>query len=86
MVPLVPLQELMESVDVSKIIHYKGSLTTPPCTEGVNWIINPIPFHISEEQMEVINHHWKNDISFANGNGNNRHVYPLNDRVIYYNI
>ncbi|CDW75260.1 UNKNOWN [Stylonychia lemnae] len=85
-VALIPLQEQIEAVDVSKIIHYKGSLTTPPCTEGVNWIISPKPFHISEEQMEIINHHWKSDKTFANGNGNNRQVQALNDRVIYYHI
>jgi carbonic anhydrase len=32
--------------------HYMGSLTTPPCTEGVNWNILTTPITASEEQIE----------------------------------
>ena len=31
---------------------YSGSLTTPPCTEGVQWIILKEPMHIAEEDVK----------------------------------
>ncbi len=34
--------------------HYKGSLTTPPCTEGVNWFIFKEPITVSEAQVKEL--------------------------------
>lgn len=31
--------------------HYKGSLTTPPCSEGVRWFILPDAIEVSAEQV-----------------------------------
>ncbi|KAB1979815.1 carbonic anhydrase family protein, partial [Haemophilus parainfluenzae] len=32
---------------------YSGSLTTPPCSEGVTWIVLAEPIHISPSQVEA---------------------------------
>lgn len=34
---------------------YQGSLTTPPCTEGVRWILMQEPITMSAEQIERLN-------------------------------
>lgn len=34
--------------------HYVGSLTTPPCTEGVKWFVMKNPIEASKEQIEQI--------------------------------
>ena len=52
---------------------YSGSLTTPPCSEIVTWIVMEHPIEASLEQIEAfetIEHH------------NNRPVQALNGRVI----
>ena len=53
--------------------HYAGSLTTPPCTEGVDWYIFRQPVTASREQIAAFEtrlHH------------NHRPVQPLNGRVV----
>ncbi len=53
--------------------HYKGSLTTPPCSEIVDWYVMKNPLEASAEQLEkwaALLHH------------NNRPVQPLNGRII----
>jgi len=37
-----------------KVFFYDGSLTTPPCKEGVKWYVMKAPAKISKEQMNVI--------------------------------
>ncbi|KAF8042654.1 hypothetical protein BT93_A1098 [Corymbia citriodora subsp. variegata] len=36
--------------------RYKGSLTTPPCTEGVKWIVNKQPSSVTKEQIKLLRH------------------------------
>lgn len=42
------LKELCESIPM-KYYHYKGSFTTPPCTEGVNWNVMSTVIDISKD-------------------------------------
>ena len=33
---------------------YRGSLTTPPCTEGVSWLVLTTPVTMSQAQIDAI--------------------------------
>ncbi|GAB6063462.1 carbonic anhydrase [Deferrisoma palaeochoriense] len=54
--------------------RYNGSLTTPPCTEGVLWLVLKTPATVSAEQVEAFRHVMHHD--------NNRPVQPLNARAV----
>ncbi len=57
------------------VVHYNGSLTTPPCSEDVEWFILGEYMLLSSEQIATFS-----DIY----SGNNREVQALNDRTIFY--
>lgn len=44
--------KLLKTTD--KVFFYDGSLTTPPCIEGVKWYVMKTPLKISKEQMNTI--------------------------------
>ena len=54
--------------------RFNGSLTTPPCTEGVNWFVLKDAITASKSQIEKFKE--------IMGHPNNRPVQPLNSRVI----
>jgi carbonic anhydrase len=53
--------------------RYEGSLTTPPCSEGVSWIVFTTPVEFSPEQIGAFR---------GVLNGNNRPTQPLNARQV----
>ena len=58
---------------VKAYYKYTGSLTTPPCSEGVAWHVLKQPVEVSKAQIESFRKHYKM---------NARPVQPLNDRTI----
>ncbi len=69
-----------QSINVADILpsdlsyyNYPGSLTTPPCSEGVHWMVLTTPVQASSDQIAKLATVIK---------GNVRPVQPVNERVI----
>ena len=59
--------------DIDRYYRYQGSLTTPPCSEIVTWLVLKLPVEISKLQIG----------RFLKIIGNNaRPVQPLNNRIL----
>ncbi|MCB1152611.1 MAG: carbonic anhydrase family protein [Deltaproteobacteria bacterium] len=54
---------------------YEGSLTTPPCTEAVSWLLLEEPFPVSKKQIENFEHLYPD---------NHRPRQPLNGRRVHF--
>ena len=72
---------LADKLDIAALFpkdqnHFRlnGSLTTPPCSEGVNWIVFKTPVEASEAQFKAM--------EAMIGQANNRPVQPLNARIV----
>ncbi|SNY75953.1 carbonic anhydrase [Enterobacter sp. CC120223-11] len=73
--------KLKSSLDINKLIpedrtywRFSGSLTTPPCSEGVTWLVMKHPLTLSASQLEKFTHTMHHD--------NNRPVQPTHGRVV----
>lgn len=54
--------------------RFNGSLTTPPCSEGVRWLVMKQPVAASREQIEAFVH--------VMHHPNNRPIQPVNARPV----
>lgn len=57
----------------SKYYRYSGSLTAPPCSENVRWVVLSNPIKASKKQLEALR---------ARRKANNRPIQPRNGRKI----
>jgi carbonic anhydrase len=59
--------------DDRRAYRYAGSLTTPPCTEGVSWVVMATPIQASGQQIAALARALE---------GNNRPSQALGDRAV----
>ncbi len=65
---------ILDALPADRSIYtYAGSLTTPPCTEGVHWFLLTTPITMSGEQIAAFQKAFR---------GNARPVQPLHGRVV----
>lgn len=71
--PLIEI-ELKQLLPESRTYYtYMGSLTTPPCSEGVLWMVLKQPLQVSPEQIAIFSRLYSN---------NARPLQPVNERLI----
>ncbi len=73
---LINVKDLLPK-HTGKYFNYSGSLTTPPCTEGVNWIVMENTITFSAEQIKAFE-----DIMVVNS----RPLQETNGRTIHANV
>ena len=76
------LEALFESTTITDFYTFVGSLTVPPCTEQVLWLLDSKIRTISDEQFNYFSQRWAGNETFADGNGNNRELQEPNGRTV----
>lgn len=76
----VDLSKLIEPLLPGGYYHWDGSLTTPPCTEGVDWNLFKAPLPVCQRQVDTL----KSALGRTQKGVtvNNRVVQPIDDRVV----
>lgn len=64
------------TVNDESFYRYTGSLTTPPCTEGVTWTLQKKIRTVSRRQVDLL-------LDVVDGNENARPLQPVNKRKMY---
>lgn len=85
----------MASINSNNFWMYDGSLTTPPCTEGILWNMMQQAVAISPHHLRAMKARYTENDGFANclaeenhthcTGGNNRVTMPLKGRKVFFN-
>jgi len=76
---VTPADLLAPLLDGGTYFHYTGSLTEPPCTEQVTWLVRQDPLTVTEDELSKL----RTAIVSANGGAENwRSPMPLMGRII----
>ncbi|KAF8567521.1 hypothetical protein P879_04117, partial [Paragonimus westermani] len=78
--PPLDLRKLLPN-DLSKYYTYPGSLTTPPCSECVTWILLDEPIVITENQIDRLRRVHA-DCTICGSTDNFRPICPLGSRRV----
>ena len=73
-------------IGTSAYYRYNGSLTTPPCTEGINWINMANPMTLSSRQLLAFTQLLATEQAGTSRGSDNRLIQPINSRVIYTSV
>mmetsp|Transcript_57539 Transcript_57539/g.130482 ORF Transcript_57539/g.130482 Transcript_57539/m.130482 type:complete len:628 (-) Transcript_57539:115-1998(-) len=73
-----PYAEFQDQLD-NQFFRYDGSMTAPPCTEGVKWYVFEEPAEVSKSQVRAFKELFPNP-------RNNRPTQWLNDRLVEMNV
>jgi carbonic anhydrase len=81
----INLKELFEYMPKhNSFWHYKGSLTSPNCSEIMDWYVNKNYIRVNSKQLHVLQFLWiTGTFNTESGQGNNRPVQELGERVIH---
>ena len=75
---------MIPGANITTYFMYYGSMTSPPCTEAVNWVIDGDIFTADAQQLEYFKKKWEMNSTFASGKGNNRVTQDLKKREVLY--
>lgn len=79
----VPFKDFYSWASPREKYNYHGSLTTPNCSENVEWFVVKERRKINSAQLSLFTRNWADRSAFAGGNGNNRILMPLGERQVY---
>lgn len=80
----ISLRSFLAGIDFTDYWSYDGSLTTPPCSEGIKWSVIKNVQPISDRQLKIFTENLADDDNWSAGKGNNRQLMPLNGRTLSY--
>ena len=83
---MIHIEEFLKTINFSEYWSYEGSLTTPPCEEGIKWTVISHVQYISPEHLDRITSQLAGDPTYADGKGNNRDLQHLNGREVFFTL